>query len=130
MSRKIVFIKGLLMCASSYKKSEISLTEIKTNFNRIVSLKPLDFIIDELIKYRISDKWIIQLLNTYNNFLGMLNDDDLRDYIKELPMKDVYTDEKFLKERNNAHSFQEALDKIFFYEDTPLKEFTLKYGLF
>lgn len=130
MSRKIIFIKGLLMCASSYKKPEISLTEIKTNFNRIVSLKPLDFIIDELIKYKISDKWIIQLLDSYNNFLGMLNDDDLRDYIKKLPMKDVYTDAKFLKARNNAHTFQEALDKIFFYEDTPLKEFTLKYGLF
>lgn len=82
------------------------------------------------MKYKIPDKWIIQLLDTYNNFLGMLNDDDIRDYIKRLPMEEVYKDDKFLEVRNNAHSFQKALDQIFFYEDTLLKEFTLKYGLF
>lgn len=59
----------------------------------------------------------------------MLNDNPLRDYIKDLPMKDVYKDERFLEARNNAHSFQEALNRIFFH-DTALKGFTLKYGLF
>jgi hypothetical protein len=60
----------------------------------------------------------------------MLNDDKLRDYIKDLPMKGAYKDEKFLAARENALFFQKALDQIFFYEDTPLKKFTLKYGLF
>ncbi len=130
MSRKIIFVKGLLMCASSYQKPEVSIAELKSKFNDIVSLKPLDFIVDELIKYQIPDKWIIQLINPYDKFLGMLNDNPLRDYIKALPMKDVYKDERFLQARNNAHSFQEALDHIFFNEDTPLKQFILKYGLF
>ncbi len=130
MSRKIIFIKGLLMCASSYKKPEMSLAELKTNFNRIISLKPLNFIVDELVKYNIPDNLIIQLLDAYNKFLEMLDSDDLRDYIETLPMKDVYKDERFLEARNNAHLFQEALDHIFFYEDTALKQFTLKYGVF
>lgn len=130
LSRKIIFVKGLLMCASGYQKPEVSIAELKSKFNEIVSLKPLDFIVDELIKYQIPDKWIIQLLSTYDKFLAMLNDDHLRGHIKDLPMKDVYKDERFLEARNNAHLFQEALDHIFFYEDTALKDFTLKYGLF
>jgi predicted nucleotidyltransferase len=130
MSRKIIFLKGLLMCASSYQNPEISVEELKLNFNEIVSLKALDFIVEELIKYNIPDKFIIQLLNAYNRFLELLNDNTLREKIKKLPMKDVYLDKEFLEARNNAHLFQEALDHIFFNEDTPLKQFTLKYGLF
>lgn len=60
------------------------------------------------------------MLETYNNFLGMLNDDSLRDKIEKLPMQIVYQDESFLKARENALSFQEALDHIFFFKDTQL----------
>ena len=130
MSRKIIFLKGLLMCASNYQSQDVSLEDLKLSLKQIVSIKPLDFIVRELVKFGISDKWIVQLLDTYDSFLALLNDDNLRDHIKDLPMKDVYNDEKFLAARENAHLFQEALDQIFFYEDTKLKQFTLKYGVF
>src|SRR5690242_16042375 len=92
MARKILFLKGLLMCASSYQNPDVSQEDLKLNLRRIISVKPLDFIIDELMRYKIHDRWIIQLLDTYDNFLGMLNDDKLRKYFQSLPMKDVYKD--------------------------------------
>lgn len=130
MSRKIIFLKGLLMCASSYQNPDISVEDLKLNLKRIISVKPLDFIVAELMRYKIHDRWIVELLDAYDNFLGMLNDNRLREHIQSLPMEDVYNDKAFLKARENAHLFQQALDQIFFYEDTPLKQFTIKYGLF
>jgi len=130
MSRKIIFLKGLLMCASNYQNPDVSVQDLKSGLKQNVSMKPLDFIVGELVKFKIAEKWIIQLLDTYDNFLGMLNDDKLREDIQNLPMEDVYNDKEFLKARKNAHLFQEDLNQIFFYEDTPLKQFTIKYGLF
>ncbi len=130
MSRKLIFVKGLLMCASCYNHPSISSQELKATLSKIISFKAIDFVVNELIKYQIDDKWIIQLLDAYDIFLKMLNNDSVRNHIEGLPINDVYSDSLFSEARNNAHLFQEALDNVFYYEETPLKKFTLKYGVF
>jgi hypothetical protein len=130
MSRKLIFIKGLLMCAAFYKEKDISQLDLIKKLYKIVASPALEFVTGELIRYKIDNKLVIQLLNCYDAFLDLLNDEALREHIKNLSMKEVYDDSKFLKARKNANSFQQALTQIFFYENTPLKEFTITYGVF
>ncbi|HEX5149992.1 MAG TPA: hypothetical protein VFW07_01015 [Parafilimonas sp.] len=130
MSRKLIFLKGLLMCAAFYKESSVSQLELIKKLYKIVTSTALEFVTEEFIRYGIDNRLIVQLLNSYDIFLGMLNDEDLRNHIKNLPMKEVYDDEAFLKARENANNYQQVLTQIFFYENTPLKEFTITYGVF
>ena len=70
------------------------------------------------------------MLESYDVFLGMLNDEVLREHIEKLEWGKVYNDDKFLLARENAIRFQDALTNIFLTEKTPLKDFSLKYGIF
>jgi hypothetical protein len=129
MSRKAIFLKGMLMCAAFYKKP-IPRPEMQARMMEIVSMKSLDFILQELISYKIKDDLIIQLLESYNAFLGMLNNETLREKIAEIPMESVYKDKDFLTVRENANKFQEALTEICLKQDTFLKDFSFKYAFF
>ncbi len=112
MSRKLIFVKGLLMCASYCAHPAGSLEELSAALNQIISFKALDFVVNELIKYKINDKWIIQLLDTYDIFLDILNDDKIRKDFEDLPINKAYSDNTFLQARRNAHNFEEALNNI------------------
>jgi hypothetical protein len=70
------------------------------------------------------------LFSSYDEFLGILNDGLMRTQLENLPMKAAYSDETFGKARKISHEFQEALKDIFFIKDGPLKDFTIKYGVF
>ena len=70
------------------------------------------------------------LLDAYNKYLGMLNDMEFRNHLKGIEMHKAYGDPRFEEARENSHNFQSALNKIFIEENSKLKEFTLKYGIF
>lgn len=129
MSRKATFVKGVLMCAAFYKKPTEP-PEMQARMMEIVSTKSLDFILHELKSYKIKDDLIIQLFLSYNNFLGMLNNEDLRERISDIPMEEVYNHADFLAARENANHFQKALTEIFLIQETPLRDFSFKYAFF
>lgn len=129
MSRKATFLKGVLMCAAFYKRPTES-AEMQARMMEIVSTKSLDFIFQELEFYKIKDDLIIQLLDSYNAFLGLLNNEEIRRRIEDIPMGEVYKNHDFLTARENANRFQGALTDIFLKEETPLRDFTFKYAFF
>jgi hypothetical protein len=129
MSRKATYLKGVLMCAAFYKRPTTQ-PEMRARLMGIVSTKSLDFIVEELQNNNINNELIARLLVTYNDFIKMLNNEDLRDAIERIPMADVYTHPAFLAARDNANHFQDALTEIFFKQETPLRNFTFKYALF
>ena len=71
---------------------------------------------------------MVQLFSAYNKFLGILDNDVIRDHLKNLPMKKAYKDDEFSKAREISHQFQNALQNIFLTIPGALREFTLKYG--
>lgn len=117
------------MCAAFYKRPTTQ-PEMRARLMGIVSTKSLDFIVEELQNNNINNELIARLLVTYNDFIKMLNNEDLRDAIERIPMADVYTHPAFLAARDNANHFQDALTEIFFKQETPLRNFTFKYALF
>lgn len=129
MSRKLIFVKGLLMCYRSYKK-DWDVDTIRNMLINGVSMQPLSYILDVLLESSASEKNIVQLYDAYNKFLSMLSDDDFRISLEEMGMRDVYKKEDFIEARKISDDFQQALTGIFFEEGTLLKEFTIKYGIF
>jgi hypothetical protein len=90
----------------------------------------LPFIFEVLSKNPAYHESLYKLFTSYNDFLGILNDGSARAQLENLPMKAAYADETFGKARKISHDFQEALKDIFFIKDGPLKDFTIKYGVF
>lgn len=129
MARKLIFIKGLLMCYLSYKK-EIDPMEIAGWLVENAEVPPLDFMVRVFANEGINDSYIAAILHSYDQYLKILDDKDQRSYLEGLKMEDAYGNEKFEAARENSHQFQEVLNKIFLYEKSKLQEFTLKYGVF
>lgn len=129
MARRLIFVKGLLMCFLSYK-NETDTVEIKKTLIEKVSLTPLKFMWETFQHEGIPEKDIIEILDSYNQYLKILNDKEQREYLSNLKMERAYGDKVFEAARENSHKFQDALNRVFIYEKNPIQEFTLKYGVF
>jgi hypothetical protein len=129
MSRRLIFIKGVLLCFKSYKSSWDT-DRIKEELIKNVAIPPLEFIISVFLDCGISEDLIIEFLNSYNKYLEMLNDEEFRKHLEDIKMSNAYGDSRFEDARKNSHDFQDTLSKIFFEEKSALKDFTLKYGFF
>ncbi len=130
MSRKLIFVKGLLMCSASFKKPRINSEEIEENLLKAVQTPALQYVYNELSIFPGYHEGIYKLFSAYDDFLGLLDDDKVRGQLESLSMKEAYQDPTFEKAREISHRFQEALQSIYFITDGPLREFTLKYGVF
>jgi predicted nucleotidyltransferase len=129
MARKLIFVKGLLMCYLSHKEV-FDAPAIVQNLVTNAEVTPLEFLVKVFVQEGISDSYIAEILDSYNEYLKMLDDEELRTYLEELRMEKAYGDVKFEAARSNSHRFQEVLNKVFLYERSQLQEFTLKYGVF
>lgn len=141
MSRKLIFVSGLLMCASGYLDANVKLAQAKIDDDDnpverlldqllgIVHMPALQIVSHALLKY--ADKTTsTKLLEAYNSFLGTLNNDEERKHLDELDPAKAYDDELFKSCRDGSHRFQEALTSLFFEDNEQLKKFTITYGVF
>jgi hypothetical protein len=129
MSRRLIFVKGLLMCAKLYG-TKGSTEEIKEELYKFAAQKPLEFMVSTFLEFGVFVQHIIQALDSYNSYLGTLNDEDYRKYLSDLDMHKAYSDEKFEAARQNSHKFQDALNNVFLRDESKIREFTIKYGVF
>ena len=143
MSRKLIFVSGLLMCALNSLDSErIGLPSMDNiDFDRrgippllspllkLSQMTPLQIIARSVIEYG-DVKTGEKLFDAYDWFLGMLNDNNNREKLEKMAPKEAYGDPLFDKCREYSHQFQEAITDLFFNKDSRLKEFTVTYGVF
>jgi hypothetical protein len=131
MSRKLLFVKGLLMCYTCFENPKIStLEELRAQLRNAVEMKPLDFMVSVLVETKIPDDIICEIINAYNKFLALLNDGKTREKLEKIPMRECYSDQDFIDARANAAEFQQNLTKAFFFDGSQLKKFTIKYSIF
>jgi hypothetical protein len=71
-----------------------------------------------------------EILDAYDRFLGMLADNDKRDYLKKLGVEDALEDEIFNEARAIGNDFQDALTKLLFHSDADLTAAAQRYGVF
>jgi predicted nucleotidyltransferase len=137
MSRKLIFATGLLICLSCSteliplsNESELSPDILIQHTSGFVDRAPLEILAWALLQYSIPKETIFSLLDSYDSFLGCLNDVKCREHLEKLSYEDSFDDKVFQQMRNIGQQFQKGLDRLFFQDNEDLTKFIRKYGVF
>ncbi|HEX6037149.1 nucleotidyltransferase family protein [Longimicrobium sp.] len=139
MSRKLLYAAGLLSCFSCDSAFPgprrahpwHGAQEVVDHLMTLVRTAPLDIVAGVVLYYfgELSGAGE-RLLGAYDAFLGMLNDRDVRRHLDTLPPSQADTDAQYQRVRELGARFQDALNEIFFSAGTPLRDLTIRSGVF
>lgn len=121
-----------MLCYSFYERGKNNReleNDIEDVINEYVFQTPLEILASFLIKNQLKDI-AVDLFDSYDYFLSVLNNEKERNHLEDLSPKDINNDEIYQKLRQKAHTYQNALTEMFFKADTSLKDFTIKFGVF
>lgn len=141
MSRKLIFVSGLLTCFGPELFAEPGETwtgaDGYADTSRIVQflldrtrISPLNQLAEAALRPEISLETARDVFDAYDDFLGVLADDDKRKHLKELTFDQFSSDDLFKRVQRITGRFQEGLDRMFFEEDALLKKLIREYGVF
>jgi predicted nucleotidyltransferase len=136
-SRKLIYISGLLTCFSCVldhnlnskeKLGQASALQVVSHLKAIKSA-PLMVLAGAMLLYDTDGEATRLIFPAYNNFLGILNDDEKRKHLEALRAENSEGDPLFEDIRRMSDMFQDGLDK-FFFENKDIGPLTRKYGVF
>lgn len=143
LSRKLIYVSGLLACFSFELNHELKHTienterikkrqDIMVNhLHSLMRLTPLDILAKTAVENVSLSKPIKQIIDNYDEFLSILSNTDLRKKFDKLTPEETNTDEDYKMVRKIGHSFQSGLNKLFLQNNgTDLFKLTKKYGVF
>lgn len=139
MSRKLLFASGLLTCFSPCLDPEAKplesagSDELQAHLIQYLRdqfrLSPLEVLGNAIRFCNVPNDAGIRLFESYDEFLGMLDDDNIREKLEKLRAENASGDSTFKRVREISRQFQAALDSIFF-ENKLIWPLTKKYGVF
>jgi hypothetical protein len=142
MSRKLIYVAGVLMCyacaidpqisalapAPDKPDSALPIVEFLTNF---VDRTPLDIVAQTLGSFPEFDDALRTLFERYDEFLNVLDNETERNRLDQLGRDEVANDALYNRVRTMSDEFQLALLSMFFdTKTTPIYELTRTYGVF
>jgi hypothetical protein len=142
MSRKMLYVAGLLGCfrchldwaedvrATVFGDESLRLETANWVSEIIFSNTPLDIVANFLLRHHHLHETALQLFTSYDQFLGMLSDSDVRHHLEELSEDSADADIEYRKARKLSHDFRNALLELFFDKASGLAELTRLYGVF
>jgi hypothetical protein len=71
-----------------------------------------------------------KLFGAYDEFVGLLADDEKRDRLNSIPYDDLRTDPTFKEAQQISYRFRDAVSGIFLNQDNLLGQLTIEYGVF
>ena len=140
MSRKLIYAAGLLRCFSCdfafppgrrAKTQPTAQLEVLGHLQNMVRTTPLDIVAGVALLFfgKISVS-AGKVFGAYDEFLGLLNDQDWRARMKKLVPAAADADADYQHVRALGTRFDEALTEIFLVRKTPVRDFTMRYGVF
>jgi hypothetical protein len=138
MSRKLLFFAGLLMVFSCFKNGSLRrnglnrvdyLLKLQAHLLNFVHSTPLNIISWALFDIGFTNA-CQDLLDIYETFLRLLNDETVRRELGGLSEEAVYDNPLFLQCRDLSHGLHSVLKRVCFEENSLLREFTAEYGVF
>jgi predicted nucleotidyltransferase len=129
MSRKLLFVKGMLMCFSQYKKHK-DLSDTIIALRDMVKLHPFELLLSLQEHFAFPDDDLINLFTYYDKFLSFLRNPEKRKHLTNLGMADAFTDTDYIELKKIGDGFKKTLDQMFIYKEGKLSKLTLKYGIF
>ncbi|HEX6900992.1 MAG TPA: nucleotidyltransferase domain-containing protein [Thermoanaerobaculia bacterium] len=140
MSRKLLFVAGLLICFSFELNPPADRDDIVSDaatmppklsdfFLGQMRLTPIDLLSQALLRTDRAET-VADVMDSYDAFLALLGDEANRQHLEDLKFDDARDDEIFERVRALSHSFQRGLTDIFFNGDDMLRNLVVKYGVF
>jgi predicted nucleotidyltransferase len=143
VSRKLIYASGLLSCfwcdplISKEDHRQTSQMEkiyiLNQKLNEMFLLTPLErfarfFLTHVESRYLISTAG--RFFKTYDDFLGLLEDGDVRSHLESLSSDEMDEDPEFRAARAIRTRFEGAVREIFLGTESPLHQHTLSRGVF
>lgn len=141
-SRKLLFASGLLACfwcdpAISRNEKQIPRKQSLINsLGKFLSLTPLERLAQFFqVQINTPDSGNMRttatrLFSAYDEFLGMLNDQERRLHLEQLKPADEEKDPVFIEARTTRRNFRLAIQEMFFGEGSPLRQHSIDKGVF
>jgi predicted nucleotidyltransferase len=141
MSRKLIYVSGLLACYRCHldypgedrKKvygDEKRRPEVIERLETIFQMTPLEILASVLVRYPHLDEASRKVLNSYDEFVGILADEKKRTHLENLKEEDADRDTLHQRARLLSHLFRDGLLSCFFDERSDLDALTKNYGVF
>lgn len=141
MSRKLIYVSGLLGCFACH--TELDAQQRANLFAGIdASRKAIDFfqsgwqrtpleILSALgLRFPHLQATARVIFDAYDQFLGVLADDEKRKHLEELLLNNQDTDAIYNELRSASHQFRDGILNLFFDPKSELGELTRMYGVF
>lgn len=141
MSRKLIFIAGLLACFKChldmkdgheahqfYKKENV--LQVVATMRETFSATPLDILASILIHYESLLTSVNELFRSYDAFIGVLSDKEKRERLSSLKPDKFESDPVYSEAREISHHFRKAVQDIFLNRDNEIGDLTIKFGVF
>lgn len=141
MSRKLIYVSGLLTCFGcqlGFGGSTFNIgchdpngaPECIDCLRRRLAQTPLDILAGALMHFEHLDDTARKLVNAYDGFLGILADADKRKRLEAIDSDQYESDEVFQDARRLSHAFRDGLLELFFDQKSGLFDLTRNYGVF
>lgn len=140
MSRKLIFVSGLLACFSLRlsgqgepwisARGEVITPRLIAFLRERMRVQPLSSLAEAVLRPGVSAETARLLFDAYDAFLGILADTERREHLKKLPLDALGSDAVFSDIRTLGKRFQQGLDRLFFEEDKDIAELIKLYGVF
>ncbi|PQO36612.1 DUF294 nucleotidyltransferase-like domain-containing protein [Blastopirellula marina] len=138
MSRKLLFVKGLLVCfachpsladnSKSYDTIDVINQELMNRCYALCQLPALS-ILASALHYLDKKPLAIQIMDAYDRFLSTLKDEEKRKHLEELSL-DNSNDSVFEEQRQISRDFRDGLIAFFFDSDERITQLVKRYGVF
>jgi predicted nucleotidyltransferase len=141
MSRKLIFVSGLLGCFSVHlllpdeEKAAVLAAdnpsqEFVRHLRHVFAQTPLEILAGVVNRHNHLGPLGKKLFSAYDEFLGALRDPSKRAHLDSLAPGAAEGDPLFQELRARSHEFRDALLELFFDEKTGLAQLTRTYGVF
>ncbi len=143
MSRKLIFMAGMLACFNchldyeleerNHKYERSNLLEVLDSMKMTFDNTALDIVAETLLKYEKHEKlWpsVTKLFGAYDAFIGLLDDAEKRSRLSKLTPSEMEDDPVYRDARKIRHSFREAIHEIFLTPGNPISELAIRFGVF
>ena len=139
ISRKLIYIAGLLSCftyetdldpAQRRAMFDGGPLPVLAHLKALMMRSPLEIAAGALLPFPELDVHSEGLFSAYDDFLGLLADDDKRGRLKKIPFEDLPKDPTFKEAQLISYRFRDAVQSIFLRSDNLLGKLTIEYGVF
>ncbi|MCS6915588.1 MAG: hypothetical protein RMK29_00225 [Myxococcales bacterium] len=141
LSRKLLFVSGMLACLgcelfippevrAALSGPERSVAPLAQHLLSFLRRPPLEVVAHALLHTEVRPETAAQLLGAYDAFLAILEDDEQRKHLRQLPPDRLSDDPVFTQVSQLGRRFQEALAHMFFRDDPNLTRLMIDYGVF